>query len=186
MDAFSYLSVLFSIILGLAMTQILQGYRAILLARHRVALHGPTLVWSVILLLVATQTWWSSFGLLRDNGWTFLNFSVLLLQTVFLYMMAGLVLPDIPADQPVDLEAHYSREITPFYLLLIAMLATSVLKDLLRDGRLPSAENLAFHGVFAAAAVLALVNRNRLLHAILAPVGLAGLLAYIALLFARL
>ena len=27
MDAFSYLSVLFSIILGLAITQILQGYR---------------------------------------------------------------------------------------------------------------------------------------------------------------
>ena len=36
MDAFSYLSVLLSIILGLAITQILQGYRALLLARSHV------------------------------------------------------------------------------------------------------------------------------------------------------
>ena len=33
MDAFSYLSVLLSIILGLAIAQVLQGYRALLLAR---------------------------------------------------------------------------------------------------------------------------------------------------------
>jgi hypothetical protein len=186
MDAFSYLSVLFSIILGLAMTQILQGYRAILLARRRVTLHGPTLFWSVSLLLIATQTWWASFGLLRDNVWTFLNFSILLFQTILLYMMAGLVLPDIPADAAVDLEAHYRRETTPFFLILLAMLATSVIKDVVRDGHLPEAENLAFHGVFASTAILALATRRRWVHAIIAPAGLIGLLTYIGLLFARL
>ena len=186
MDAFSYLSVLFSIILGLAMTQILQGYRAILLARRRVKLHAPTLFWSAILLLTATQTWWSSFGLVSVHSWTFLNFAVLLLQTILLYMMAGVVLPDMPPDQSVDLEAHYRRETAPFFLLLIAMLATSVTKDLLREGHLPGTENLAFHAVFAATAILALLNRRRWLHAIIAPAGLIGMLAYIGLLFARL
>jgi hypothetical protein len=186
MDAFSYLSVLFSIILGLAITQILQGYRALLLARHRVALYSPTLFWSAILLLIATQTWWASFGLVGVHAWTFLNFSCLLLQTILLYMMAGLVLPDMPADETVDLEAHYRREIKPFFLLLLAMLATSITKDLLRDGRLPGAENLAFHGLFAGVAILALSSRRHWLHVIIAPVGLVGLLAYIGLLFARL
>jgi hypothetical protein len=38
MDAFSYLSVLLSIIIGLAITQVLQGYRGLLLARHRTTL----------------------------------------------------------------------------------------------------------------------------------------------------
>lgn len=33
MDAFSYLSVLISIILGLAVTQVLQGFRGLMLAR---------------------------------------------------------------------------------------------------------------------------------------------------------
>ena len=36
MDAFSYLSVLISIILGLAVTQALQGFRGLMLARSRV------------------------------------------------------------------------------------------------------------------------------------------------------
>ena len=36
MNAFSYLSVLLSIILGLAITQVLQGYRSLLLAHGRV------------------------------------------------------------------------------------------------------------------------------------------------------
>ena len=186
MDVFSYLSVLFSIILGLAITQILQGYRGLLLARRRVSLHEPSLLWSVILLLIATQTWWASFGLVGVHVWTFLNFSILLLQTILLYMMAGLVLPDIPPDEIVELEAHYRRETTPFFLLLLAMLATSVTKDLLREGRLPGGENLAFHGLFAAVAILALLNRRRWLHALIAPAGLIGLLAYIGLLFARL
>ena len=44
MDAFSYLSVLLSIILGLAIAQVLQGYRAILLARGRVRLSAAALV----------------------------------------------------------------------------------------------------------------------------------------------
>ena len=186
MDALSYLSVLFSIIIGLTITQILQGYRALLLARRRVSLHGPTLFWSAILLLVASQVWWSSFGLTHVHGWTFLNFSMLMLQTILLYMMAGLVLPDMPAEASIDLEAHYERETTPFFLLFLAMLATSVTKDLLREGHLPDPENLAFHGAFALVAILALLVRRRWLHAVIAPLGLIGLLAYIGLLFARL
>jgi len=46
MDAFSYLSVLLSIVLGLALTQILQGYRAILLAKGRVRHSATVLIWS--------------------------------------------------------------------------------------------------------------------------------------------
>ena len=48
MDAFSYLSVLLSIILGLAITQILQGYRGLLLARGRVTFYVPSLIWTAL------------------------------------------------------------------------------------------------------------------------------------------
>ena len=94
MDAFSYLSVLLSIIIGLAITQVLQGYRAMLLARRRVKPFVPTLVWSVLIPVLATQSWWSSFGLAGIRVWTFGVFGLILLQTVLLYMLAALVLPD--------------------------------------------------------------------------------------------
>lgn len=186
MDAFSYLSVLLSIILGLAITQVLMGYRGLLLARGRVRFYAPAMTWSALLLVIAAQNWWSSFGLSYHRDWTFLQFSAVLLQTVLLYMMAGLVLPDIPANEPVDLRAHYFRERRPFYGAFVLMLAVSVSKDWVLQGRLPAPENLAFHGVFVTLSLLAFFIRRPRFHEIATPVGGAVMAAYIALLFFRL
>jgi len=71
MDQFSYLSVLMSIIVGLAITQILKGYRGIVLSRQRVVTYWPTLVWSGSLLVMNVQSWWASFGLREVQNWTF-------------------------------------------------------------------------------------------------------------------
>ena len=61
MDEFSYLSVLISVILGLAVTQILKGFRGILLSRTRVRIYWPVIAWAVLLLLVCVQSWWAMF-----------------------------------------------------------------------------------------------------------------------------
>lgn len=186
MDAFSYLSVLLSIIIGLAITQILQGYRGLLLHRARLILYPPPLIWSALILLFATQSWWASFGLADHHDRSFAGFAMLLLQTIFLYMLAALILPDTPAGEPIDLRAHYYREVGPFYGLTIAMLAASIAKDWLIDGHLPTAGNLAFHFAFAALAALAMLVRRPLLHMAIAPVIALLATAYIATLFARL
>jgi hypothetical protein len=52
MDEFSYLSVLISVILGLAVTQILKEFRGILLSRVRVGIYWPVLGWAALLLLI--------------------------------------------------------------------------------------------------------------------------------------
>ena len=62
-DIFNYLAVLFSIILGLAVTEILQGFRRMLLVRQRLVIYGPAILWAIILLVVCAQTWWALFGL---------------------------------------------------------------------------------------------------------------------------
>lgn len=58
MRAFEYLAVLVSIVIGLAITQVLQGLRGALVARERVSLHGPTLAWAATMavLVVAYVT----------------------------------------------------------------------------------------------------------------------------------
>ena len=48
MDAFSYLSVLISVILGFAIQQVLLGYRALILSRRRIRFYAPPLIWSVL------------------------------------------------------------------------------------------------------------------------------------------
>ena len=90
MDESSYLSVLISVILGLAVTQILKGFREILLSRSRIRIYWPVVAWAALLLLVCVQSWWAMFELRQYQPWTFAAFAVVLLQTILTYMLAGL------------------------------------------------------------------------------------------------
>jgi hypothetical protein len=186
MDAFSYLSVLLSIILGLAITQVLQGYRALLLARGRIHTDPAPLIWSGLVLLFAAQAWWASFGLDARRSWDFLDFAVILLQMGLLYMLAALVLPDVPAEQPVDLTRHFERHRKAFFAFLMAMLASSVAKEVVLEHRLPSPLNLGFHLLLAAIGIAGIAFSPRKVQLALALAATAGFLSYVTLLFARL
>lgn len=186
MDAFSYLSVLLSIILGLAITQVLQGYRVLLLSRSEIVIYAPSLVWSALLLVFAAQFWWASFGLADHKDWSFAGFGIVLLQTVLLFMMSAIVLPDMPKSGELRLRDHYFREITPFFTVSLLMLAVSVAKDWMLSGRLPDPTNLAFHAVFASMSMMALVSRRPRVHEVISAAMIAFVVAYIGVLFARL
>lgn len=185
MDDFSYLSVLLSIIIGLAVTQVLQGLRVLMLSRERARLYAPSLIWALVLLLVATQMWWSAFGLRDHRDWSFGLYALILLQMGLIYLASGLVLPDLTPES-IDLEADYYRNRGWFFGLFAAAAVTSILKDVALDGRLPGPLNLAFHLILIAACVGGMATGNRRYHAWLAPIFLALFVGYIALLFARL
>jgi len=107
MDQFNYLSVLLSIVIGLAITQILKGYRGIVLARRRVDAYWPVLLWSATLLMINVQSWWAMFAMRNVRVWTFAGFAVVLAQTIVQYMLSAIVLPDFFGDERVDLREHY-------------------------------------------------------------------------------
>jgi hypothetical protein len=185
MDSFSYLSVLLSVIIGLAMTQVLQGLRALMLARESARLYAPSLIWAALVLLIAIQMWWSSFGLRDQEDWTFGLYGLILLQTVLFYLAAGLVLPDLSPER-IDLKADYYRNRRWFFGLLAGAAVASVLKDVALEGELPEGANLAFHALLIGSCALAMWTDNRRYHALLAPVSLTVFVGYIVLLFARL
>jgi hypothetical protein len=186
MDEFSYLSVLLSIIIGLAITEILQGFRQLLLARRHVRSYWPVLVWGFVLLAIATQMWWSSFGLRARHQWTFAMFAVVLLQTALLYMQAGLVFPEFSQPGTTDLRQHYFAQQRWFFSFLSSILIVSVCKDLILGGTLPSPGNLLFHVVFFGVAIAGALIASERFHKVLAIGALLGFAAYIVALFSRL
>jgi hypothetical protein len=186
MAAFDYLAVLISIILGLAITQVLKGYRGMALARARVLLFWPTPVWSLVVLLIAVQSWWAMFGLRAVQLWTFGAFAVVLLQAVVVYMLAALVLPDFFGSEPADLRAHYFNHRRLFFGSLVLLVGISLTKDLTIAGRLPGLFNVLFQGLLAAGALVAMLTERPWYHRVLAPTVLVAFLGYIALLFSRL
>jgi hypothetical protein len=186
MDPFSYLTVLVSIILGLAIQQVLQGYRALILSRRRIRFYAPPLIWSVLLLAMVTQHWWSSFALADRSEWSFALFATILVQTALIYMMTAIVLPDIPADEPIDLRDHYYREAPSFFGIAIAAILWSLFREYMLEGGLPEPLNLVFHGIFLGLAAIAATARHRRLHEAFAVLMAILFTLYVALLFARL
>jgi len=186
MDAFSYLSVLLSIILGLAITQVLKGFRGLMQARARLRRYWPTVAWSILVLVMAVQSWWAMFGLRHHQDWTFFAFSVVLAQTIVVYLLAALVLPDFFGDGAVDLREHYYGHQRWFFSLLVLLIVISLGKDLALDGHMTDPLNLGFQLVFATFAAGGAIIRSERYHEAATVVGAIGIIAYIALLFTHL
>ena len=110
-------------------------------------MYGPPLIWSGVLLVVYVQAWWAMFGLRLHTNWSFVSFFVVLAQTVTMYRMAALVLPEEIGEAGVDLRVYYEGQHRWFFGLLLATLVVSVLKDVVVGGRLPTVANLLFHGL---------------------------------------
>ena len=186
MDPFSYLSVLISIILGLGITQLVTGLGRLIQARDRVKLYAPTLAWVTLLLVVHVQTWWAMFGLRNHVRWSFAQFFVVLMQPLVLSLLAALVLPDIGAETRADLRANYFGQARWFFALWVLLLLVSLTKDVVLSGSLPNGLNVAAHVVFMTTSIIAMVTSREWYHRLLAPFNILLMLAYIALLFARL
>ena len=185
-DTFNYLAVLFSIIVGLAATELLQSIRALLVARARVVPYAPSIVRAATLLLILAQTWWATFGLRTHFDWTFGMYASVLLQMMLVYLVTALALPTPCDDEPVDMRAAYFAHARLFYGLLAAAAVASVVKDVVIDSRLPEPGNLFFHAVLFGISVAQAISRNDLFQKLATSVSLLAFAAYVVLLFDKL
>jgi hypothetical protein len=185
MDNFNYLAVLISIILGLGITQLLSGFGRWVENRFSFPAFAPTIVWVTVLLVMHVQTWWTMYGLRYHQDWTFLQFVVVLLQPITLFLLATVVLPSSSAAVS-DLRSNYFAQRHWFFGLFIALLVVSLTRDLVLTGSLPGTTNLLFHGLFFATAVGGLVTAWESFHRWLAYFTAAAIAVYIALLFPEL
>ena len=186
MDEFSYLSVLLSLIIGLAVAQILVGMRGRMLTRARIRPFWPVQWWAAFFLLVCMQTWWAMFGLRNQHDWNFGGFAILLAQVVTLYLLAGLIYPDFPLDREVDLRTHYFQQRRHFFSLCVILLVISICRDLVLNHAWPQTLNLSFHLGFIAFAIIGILSAREWHHK-LAVVLVAGMfVAYVVMLFTRL
>jgi hypothetical protein len=186
MDAFSYLSVLLSIILGLGLTQLLTAVGRLIRHRDRVRVHWLPLLWAAVLLLIYVQVWWSMYGLRARRDWTFGAFGIVLAQTATLYVMAAVVLPEQVDEGTLDLGAYFDRQHRWFFGFFLTTLIVSVLKDVILGGRLPDPINLAFHVALGLGCIAGLFLQRRRDQGVLAVAFAIAIVIYIGLLFARL
>ena len=186
MGVFDYLSILFSVIMGLALTQILQGLRALMLARSRVVVFLPALIWAALMIFIVAQAWWGMFGM-RDIGlWNFAMYGAVVLQTTLMYLASGLVVPDVPAEGIVDMREAYFAHSRWFFGTIAATVVSTFLKDYVTIGRVSSNWNAYFLEACLVLFTIAAATKSRWFHWFLAPFSVFVMTVYTALLSFRL
>jgi len=108
MSAFEYTSVMASIIVGLALVDILVSLNRLIRAGGSVRWHWAAPVTATLIALTVIQIWWSVYSP-KDTAMTIGQFLPLLVELVLLFLLAAAALPDeIPAGG-IDLRLYYDR-----------------------------------------------------------------------------
>lgn len=130
MTPFEYSLVLVSIIVGLAIADLLASVHRLLRARQRIRWHWHPLAATVLVLLVMLQFWWGFYLLGRFQIWShYWAFLLLALQLILMFLLACAALPDEVPDR-LDLASYYEQNRKYFWTLFALVAFTAVAVNL--------------------------------------------------------
>lgn len=90
---FEYVFVLASVIIGLAITHLLQGVAGVIQQRDGKSLYWVHLVWVAFMFLTTIFWWWWEFRFQQVQVWTFQIYFFVLLYAVLVYVICALLFP---------------------------------------------------------------------------------------------
>ena len=186
MNAFDYLTVLISIVLGLAIANVLTRLTAVITARERVDFYWPPVAWAVWLFFISVQHWWAEWGERHTAQWNFGTFWLELLIPVDLFVLSTLVLPERAEGERIDLGEWFARNRAWFFAFLFFVPALSIVAEIARSGRMASTLNLAFLLFFDAVTIVAYLVQSRRAQEWIAAQAMVLTVLYVVLLFLRM
>jgi hypothetical protein len=135
MSPAEHLIVLVSIIIGLAIADLLSSLRHLIRNRHRVRFHWLPLTWSALIFLQLVQLWWIYFYVLQVEIWrNYFAFAFFLLVPVLVYLIASWILPDREEAGEIDLREYYFRENGWIFGLICLAAVVQIASELLQGG----------------------------------------------------
>jgi len=187
MSEFEYISVLLSIIIGLAVTQLLSGIARLVRDGRSLAPAWWIIALVATLLLGSLQVWWTSFQWRRFEGWTFFSYAAFMLLPSMLYLLCYLVLPaDLHLDGKTLVREFIARR-QPFYVLLGMIPLASYFQQWMLIGEVSLHDtDTLLRLLWIVIAVPGFVSSRIAVQALVASAALVHMLVYISLLFVRL
>ena len=189
MKPFEYLIVLNSIVIGLAITNLMAGFARLMHSRGNVRPYWPSLIWASVLFIGCVQHWWTGYSSRGVVHWTFAGFMAMLATPLDLYLLSELVLPrrlDI-GDGADAMRDWYARNRNWFFPLSALLAPLSYIEEYAVKGNI--GKKPVEDVMLALLVVLAIcglrARTERAIHAV-AACGLVFVLLYIVLLFMSL
>lgn len=111
MSNFPIVATVLSMILGLSVTRLLLGALTVFRIRREAAPDWVALVWAVMLFAVQLEFWWAVNALSEiKHTFSFLEFLLLVLLALSLFVSAALLLPSRSEDERNGLRVYFEQD----------------------------------------------------------------------------
>ena len=186
MDAFGYVSVILSVVIGLGLSHLLSGAVELFKARRNVRFYWVHLLWVVLIFVGHIFLWWTMWNLRLIRSWNFFSFLLVLLGPVLLYVAAAFLIPKVNAGEPIDLSDYFYENHSPFFSVNAAFTALLGVENWVLADRPSPPRVTAFFALWFVLLAAAAVIKNRKFHAAISLLFLLLFLAFVVLFGLRL
>ncbi|MDH5344141.1 MAG: hypothetical protein OEW59_00130 [Gammaproteobacteria bacterium] len=167
MPLFEFLMILISVVIGLALGEVLTGAASLLRVRESVKFYWIHVLFQVGIFFALLQQWWEAWDLVNIaviNLWTAI---LLLFPSVVLFVIAHLLFPR-PAEN-TDLEHYYFKQAPILWsLVVIGTVVGTFVLPFIEGEPVFHWSNMSGIPMIAICSALA-VSGNRTLHSVFAP-----------------
>jgi hypothetical protein len=168
-NLFEFLLIVVSIVLGLGITELLEGVSRTL--RGDLQWGKLHTVWVLVTFQIQVQMAWGLWGLQGRPTWRYSEFLLLLLGPVILYMAASVL---FPTTDSVTADENLIQRRRPFFLLMASyVVLTGVWEPFLYDGAVMLSPTIQ-RAVPLVILITLSITEKRTVHWLLAPLILAG------------
>src|ERR1044072_4415648 len=115
MDAFGYISVIFSVVIGLGLSHLQTGVVELFKARGRVRFYWVHLLLVALTFVGHIFLWWTMWNLRLLRDWNFFLFLLILLAAVLLYAVAAFLIPKGEPGASLDLRKYFYENRSAFF-----------------------------------------------------------------------
>jgi cell division protein FtsW (lipid II flippase) len=162
MDTFGYVSVIFSVIIGLGLSHLLTGTTELFKARRRIKFYWVHLLWVALVFVGHIFLWWTMWNLRLVREWNFFTFLMLLLAPVLLYVAAAVLIPKVDGETPFNLREYFYENRAAFFSVSAAFTVLMGTENWLLTGRLsPWRVTIIFASWFVLLCASAIVKDRR-------------------------
>tara|TARA_B100000745_G_scaffold277876_1_gene208540 strand:- start:427 stop:990 length:564 start_codon:yes stop_codon:yes gene_type:complete len=127
MSAFEFVAVLFSVIVGLAISHLLSAASELIEIHVRVKTYWVNNIWMVTVFIWAIFSWWGMWELNNLEYWNYPSFFLVVVNLSGIYFMTTLVLPQPTESGEIDLKKHYFLVHRIFFIITAYNFASIIL-----------------------------------------------------------
>tara|TARA_Y100001970_G_C13978128_1_gene721693 strand:- start:162 stop:725 length:564 start_codon:yes stop_codon:yes gene_type:complete len=127
MSAFEFVAVLFSVIVGLAISHLLSAASELIEMHGRVKTYWVNSLWIVTVFIWDIFSWWGMWPLNDLEMWNYPSFFLVVVNLSGIYLMTTLVLPKATDTGVVDLEKHFYLVHRIFFIITAYNFASIIL-----------------------------------------------------------